>query len=201
MAPDLGPHFKRHFHPLTSSPWPVHPGQSWLQGHLSLSPLTCTVSQGLQLCEGAALMIRGQTGQEATAQPGWQPQACSVLRPGHPRHAPAARGPSSTVGACGQGCGSENTWPSLIGQLLARMVVTLSFLGYMFGCGSPGGRAPPEMAWPRAGLAMPTGPLVPPPPPLRGPHLRAGAPDALGLSQFPFPADEPQLLSAVTSES
>lgn len=46
---------------------------------------------------------------------------------------------------------------------------------------------------------MPTGPLVPRP--LRSPHLHAGALDALGLSQFPFPAEEPQPLSVVTSES
>lgn len=146
------------------SPWPVRPGQSRLQDHLSLSPFTCMVSLGLQLCEGAALIIRGQTCWEGTAQPGWQPQACSVLRPGHPRHAPVARGQSSAMGACARGCGSENSQPSVGGQLLPGMAMTLSFLGYMSGSGCPGGPGLCPLRWP--GLRQPCHahrPLVPRP--------------------------------------
>lgn len=105
------------------------------------------------------------------------------------------RGQTDQEGRAGQQpphCVSAGLGASPVGQLLPR---------------DSGAPVPPQVhAWlwfprgarPGAGLDVPTGTGVPP---AGLPYLRAGAPAALGLSQFPFPADEQQPRSSAALES
>lgn len=90
---------------------------------------------------------------------------------------------------CFRGLGPENILPSLVSCFWGA--VTLSFPGYTLAL-VPVGLETHEVAWAGADLLRPW----PPSPAHLRPHLCPGAPGTLGLSQFPFPADKPQPLSA-----
>lgn len=185
LVPHPGPHWKTHFHPLISSP--ASPGSGAMSASAP-SPAWCPEAHSC--VRRLPRLTRGDSPAQG------QPRAGSLLWPEHPRSGqPLTPRPCSSWAVL---C-AVPTAP-LSDHLLPGAAVPCHFSGTGLALVPLGRRARRPLRWAGLGQAL-LCPQAPASHPAARPPPPRGAPGALGLSQFLFPADEPQPVSSATSES